>query len=113
MITRREHEKAMHGGTASTLAKIRSYFWIPKSRHLAKSVIKNGIICKKYLSRPPDQITAPLPKDRVKESPPFSVCGLDFAGPIYVKNLKETQKSYKFYSHAVLPEPYTQNSYLI
>ncbi|GFV54376.1 integrase catalytic domain-containing protein [Trichonephila clavipes] len=34
----------------------------------------------------------PLPRDRIEQSPPFAVTGLDFAGPIYVKNSKE-----KFY----------------
>ncbi|GFQ74794.1 integrase catalytic domain-containing protein [Trichonephila clavata] len=38
------------------------------------------------------QITAPLPRDRIEQSPPFDVTGLDFAGPIFVKNSKE-----KFY----------------
>ncbi|GFQ87953.1 integrase catalytic domain-containing protein [Trichonephila clavata] len=38
------------------------------------------------------QITAPLPRDRIEQSPPFAVTGLDFAGPIFVKNSKE-----KFY----------------
>ncbi|GFQ91937.1 integrase catalytic domain-containing protein [Trichonephila clavata] len=37
-------------------------------------------------------ITAPLPRDRIEQSPPFAVTGLDFAGPIFVKNSKE-----KFY----------------
>ncbi|GFQ83781.1 integrase catalytic domain-containing protein [Trichonephila clavata] len=35
------------------------------------------------------QITAPLPRDRIELSPPFAVTGLDFAGPIFVKNSKE------------------------
>ncbi|GFY57936.1 integrase catalytic domain-containing protein [Trichonephila inaurata madagascariensis] len=35
---------------------------------------------------------APLPKDRIEQSPPFAVTGLDFAGPIHVKNSRE-----KFY----------------
>ncbi|GFY54957.1 integrase catalytic domain-containing protein [Trichonephila inaurata madagascariensis] len=32
---------------------------------------------------------APLPRDRIEQSPPFAVTGLDFAGTIYVKNSKE------------------------
>ncbi|GFS52840.1 integrase catalytic domain-containing protein [Trichonephila inaurata madagascariensis] len=32
---------------------------------------------------------APLPRDRIEHSPPFAVTGLDFTGPIYVKNSKE------------------------
>lgn len=48
---------------------------------MVKTVIKNCIICKKYLSKHADQITVPLPKDRFNEVPSFSVCSLDFEGP--------------------------------
>ncbi|GFQ71382.1 hypothetical protein TNCT_524541 [Trichonephila clavata] len=43
------------------------------------------------------KITAPLPRDRIEQSPPFAVTGLDFAGPIFVKNSKE-----KFYKYTTL-----------
>ncbi|XP_054721896.1 uncharacterized protein LOC129231540 [Uloborus diversus] len=94
LIVLKEHEKIMHGGTSATLAKIRSRFWIPKGRQLIKKIIKNCLICQKYLAKPADQMTEPLPKDRIQESPPFSNCGIDFAGPVYVKNYKDMQKSY-------------------
>ncbi|GFY45994.1 integrase catalytic domain-containing protein [Trichonephila inaurata madagascariensis] len=46
----------------------------------------------KYLAK--DQLTSPLPSDRINQTPAFSVCGLDFAGPLYVNNFGELQKSY-------------------
>ncbi|GFS50069.1 integrase catalytic domain-containing protein [Trichonephila inaurata madagascariensis] len=49
---------------------------------------------KKYLAKPIDQLTSPLPSDRINQTPAFSVCGLDFAGPLYVNNFGELQKSY-------------------
>lgn len=70
----------MHGRTASTSDKIMSRFWIPKDSQLVMNVIKNCKICKKYLSRPADRITAQFPNGRVNESPRFSVFCLDFAG---------------------------------
>ncbi|XP_054711322.1 uncharacterized protein LOC129220912 [Uloborus diversus] len=94
LIVLKEHEKKMHGGTSATLAKFRSRFGIPKGRQLIKKIIKKCLICQKYLAKPADQLTAPLPKDRIQESPPFSICGIDFAGPVYVKNYKDMQKSY-------------------
>lgn len=57
-------------------------------------MIKKCLVCKIYLSKPADQITAPLPKDRVTESSPFSVCGFDYAGPINVKYMEKSRKSY-------------------
>ncbi|GFX58463.1 integrase catalytic domain-containing protein [Trichonephila clavipes] len=48
----------------------------------------------KYLAKPIDQLTSPLPSDRINQTPAFSVCGLDFVGPLYVSNFGELQKSY-------------------
>ncbi|GFS62839.1 integrase catalytic domain-containing protein [Trichonephila inaurata madagascariensis] len=69
LIVRREHNKVMQGGTARNLHK-------------------------KYLAKPIDQLTSPLPSDPINQTPAFSVCGLDFAGPLYVNNFGELQKSY-------------------
>ncbi|GFX55002.1 integrase catalytic domain-containing protein [Trichonephila clavipes] len=64
LIVRREHNKVMHGGTASTLAQVRSNYWILKGRQLVKKVIRNCFICRKYLTKLIDQLTSPLPSDR-------------------------------------------------
>ncbi|GFY42483.1 uncharacterized protein TNIN_416941 [Trichonephila inaurata madagascariensis] len=49
---------------------------------------------KKYLAKPIDQLTPPLPSDHINQTPAFLVCGLDFTGPLYVNNFGELQKSY-------------------
>ncbi|GFR13362.1 integrase catalytic domain-containing protein [Trichonephila clavata] len=82
----------LHSGVADTLIQVREKYWIPKGRQIIKSIIRKCFICKKFNSRLGMQITAPLPRDRIEQSPPFAVTGLDFAGPIFVKNSKE-----KFY----------------
>ncbi|GFR16181.1 integrase catalytic domain-containing protein [Trichonephila clavata] len=71
LIVRREHNKVMHGGTASTLAQVRSNYWIPKGRQLVKKVLRNCLICKKYLAKPIDQLTSPLPSDCINQTPAF------------------------------------------
>ncbi|GFY30665.1 integrase catalytic domain-containing protein [Trichonephila clavipes] len=48
----------------------------------------------KYLTKPTDQLTSPLPSDRTNQTPAFSVCGMDFCGPLYVNNFGKLQKSY-------------------
>ncbi|GFT06341.1 integrase catalytic domain-containing protein [Trichonephila clavipes] len=39
LIVRREHNKVMDLGTASTLAQVRSNYWIPKGSQLVKKVV--------------------------------------------------------------------------
>lgn len=36
--------------------------------------------------KPAQQISAPLPAQRIAEAPPFEITGLDFAGPLYCKS---------------------------
>ena len=61
-----------------------------------RSVIRACIICQKYegqpynLPHPPD-----LPQVRVSEDPPFTHTGLDFAGPLYVKDKSAEAKEDK------------------
>lgn len=64
-------------------------------RQLAKRVIKGCMICRRARSKPGNAPSAPLPKNRIEESPPFSIIGVDYAGPLYIKGPRyyETEKS--------------------
>ena len=68
------------------MAHIRKKFWIPQLRVLAKSVVHNCEKCKRYRVKPlaPPK-TGKLPLFRTEFSPPFTVVGVDFAGPIMYK----------------------------
>ena len=50
---------------------------------MAKSVCRMCVPCRRHDSKPCTQPAAPLPELRVKPTPPFSVTGLDYAGPLY------------------------------
>ena len=80
------HEKTCHGGVKSTLAQLRSRFWLIKGRQTVKKIIHKCIICKRFGGHPyKAPQPPPLPEFRVKEAPPFSYCGLDYLGPLHVK----------------------------
>ncbi|XP_054717257.1 uncharacterized protein LOC129226651 [Uloborus diversus] len=89
-----EHTKNFHIGVTATLVMLRRKFWIAKGRQLVKKVLRKCFICRKYKSKPANEITAQLPKDRIVENPPFEICGLDFAGAILYKCDKEVKKAY-------------------
>ncbi|GFY32779.1 integrase catalytic domain-containing protein [Trichonephila clavipes] len=45
-------------------------------------------------AKPADQLSGQLPRDRITQSPPFQVVGIDFTGAILVKDNQGTRKSY-------------------
>ena len=55
------HRRVLHMGVASTLAEIRSRFWVPKGRQEVKKMIKKMIRscnrCKRYSAKPYEQPT--------------------------------------------------------
>ncbi|GFW83743.1 integrase catalytic domain-containing protein [Trichonephila clavipes] len=71
-----------------------SYYWIPKGRQLVKTMIRICFVCKKYSAKPADQLSGQLPRDRITQSPPFQIVGIDFTDAILVKDNQGTRKSY-------------------
>ena len=80
------HRKTLHGGAASIICEVRKVFWIPQLRTLAKSIVYNCEKCKRYRVKPlkPPQ-TGLMPAFRTEFTPPFTVVGVDFAGPLHYK----------------------------
>ena len=87
------HKKLLHSGVSQTLSEIRQQFWIPCGRATVAKVLKRCIVCKKLEGGPyklPSM--APLPKSRVSESTPFTRVGIDYFGPLCIKENKDSQK---------------------
>ena len=87
LIVTHAHESLMHSGVKDTLTQLRSRFWIVKGRQFVRKTLHKCMICRRFTGKsyccpaPP-----PLPECRVKEAFAFSSIGVDFAGPLYVKN---------------------------
>ncbi|RWR99400.1 uncharacterized protein B4U79_13499, partial [Dinothrombium tinctorium] len=80
------HEIVMHSGVRDTLMQVRDQYWISKGRQLVKQILSKCVVCKRLSGKPFNLTIAPLPKDRTSLTRPFDVTGLDFAGPLYVKD---------------------------
>ncbi|GFR19505.1 integrase catalytic domain-containing protein [Trichonephila clavata] len=90
LLVIREHERIGHCGVSATLTQLRKNYWIPKGHQLVKTIIRICLICKKYNAKPADQLSGQLPRDRITQSPPFQIVGIDFTGAILVKDNQET-----------------------
>ena len=80
------HQRVHHCGVRATLVELRSRYWVPRGRQVVKRILSECATCRKFTGKPySTPPTAALPGFRVKEVPPFSSVGVDFAGPLYVK----------------------------
>jgi hypothetical protein len=78
-----QHQLLKHAGVSLLVSSLRNSYWIIGLRRLAKKVKRQCIQCQKLDSGPFKQKIAPLPGDRIKPAAPFSVVGIDHAGPLY------------------------------
>ena len=86
LVIQEIHRRLVYAGVSHILSQVRQKYWIPQGRASVKHVIANCIICKCHngpsfcLPNMP-----PWPWQRVSRSSPFQYVGLDYLGPIWVK----------------------------
>lgn len=67
-----------HVGSSQVLATIRQRFWILRGPSAVKQVVRRCFTCRRWNSRPMEQLMSPLPEARVTlEEPAFSSVGVD------------------------------------
>ncbi|XP_066910124.1 uncharacterized protein [Clytia hemisphaerica] len=99
MIIRESHANVMHNGVSQTLTNLRKRYWITKPRNLIKTVIKECTTCRKHEGKPYGYPNEPsLPRERVTANYAYENMGIDYLGPVYVKDIyaknNETHKAW-------------------
>lgn len=95
LLVRSYHVIAGHSGPTQVLATIRQKYWIIQGHSAVRRVIGNCVDCKKRNARPGKQMMAPLPAARlVPSEPPFTRVGVDYFGPLSVKQGRSRVKRY-------------------
>ncbi|XP_046391251.1 uncharacterized protein LOC124159470 [Ischnura elegans] len=92
------HLSSLHGGPTLTLNTLRSQTWILGDVALVKKLTRQCVICHRAKPRFGSQLMSDLPATRTTPARPFSVAGLDYAGPFYLRTTKgRGHRSYKGY----------------
>lgn len=82
------HKKTLHGGPQLMLQYLRNKYWIPNARRLAKTIISECIICYRQRKIPCEQLMGSLPRQRITPGKPFETTGVDYCGPMTIKERK-------------------------
>ncbi|CAI6377504.1 unnamed protein product [Macrosiphum euphorbiae] len=80
------HQTLLHCGPQTLLAEVRQCYWPLRGRIMARSTVTRCINCVRARPRFEPPLMAPLPKQRVQMSRPFTVTGVDFAGPLQIQS---------------------------
>lgn len=68
------------------LSEIRNLYWPLKGRLVARSTTLHCVQCTRANPSFQTPLLAPLPKQRVQYSRPFTITGVDFAGPLTIRS---------------------------
>ncbi|XP_055542932.1 uncharacterized protein LOC129728511 [Wyeomyia smithii] len=85
LLIRTMHIEQLHVGPTGLLAAIRQRFWLTNARATVRNVTRLCVKCFKVNPTNEIQLMGQLSKQRVTPSQIFSIVGVDYAGPIIVK----------------------------
>ena len=95
LIVRDIHERNLHCGVSEVLAHLREHYWMPRGRQRIKSILRKCFTCLKVQGKPFKAPMMPdLPEDRVNQTKPFEITGVDYTGAISVKSGNSIIKAY-------------------
>lgn len=86
LIIRHYHYINLHAGTQALLSEIRLRFWPIYGKNTIKRILHKCLVCFRLRPLLGQQKMGNLPMDRIHPSRPFSVTGLDYAGPLSIKS---------------------------
>ncbi|XP_031788733.1 uncharacterized protein LOC116417810 [Nasonia vitripennis] len=93
LIIREAHESNYHSGVQSTLFYLRQRFWLIDAKNQVRHVIRECVTCIRHKPPPIHCKMADLPTARVTESHVFSHVGVDFFGPLSIKEKKRYNRT--------------------
>lgn len=98
LIIRETHMKSYHAGIQSTLGTLRHRFWILDGKNQVRKIVRHCVTCIRHRPVPLQSRMGDLPKARVDKSFPFDHVGVDFFGPIFIKEkMKRNRARIKAY----------------
>ena len=85
LLVRTTHALILHAGSTTVMSILAQTYHIPQLKRLLKKLSKECVTCQKAYARTSQQMMGELPAARTRPDRPFSITGIDFAGPFTYK----------------------------
>nr|XP_029729214.1 uncharacterized protein LOC109404959 [Aedes albopictus] len=82
LILLHDHQEHLHCGPQSLLAATRTRYWILRGSSAARKVCRDCVKCNRAKAPRITQQMGQLPADHLKPLSPFTITGVDYAGPV-------------------------------
>lgn len=85
LLALESHSTLCHGGVQMCTQYLRHKYWIVGVRILLRTIVRSCMPCTRYRQERANQFMADLPRIRLQPKPPFMHTGVDYAGPITLR----------------------------
>lgn len=85
LLIKYTHELNLHAGPQLTISLLREKYWVINARNLVRKLIYTCIYCFKVRPKLHEYQMGNLPAHRVVSARAFENCGVDYCGPILIK----------------------------
>ena len=85
MMVHTEHQRLLHVGPTHLISSLCQRFHIIGCRKLVRFITQGCVICHHISAKPKPQLQGQLPLERVTPNSVFERVGVDYAGPVYLK----------------------------
>ncbi|XP_030764671.1 uncharacterized protein LOC115888919 [Sitophilus oryzae] len=102
LIIHNEHISLLHAGPQAVLSSLRLHFWPLSGRREVRKVTHKCITCFRHKPTSTNPIMGQLPTPTVTPSRPFHAVGLDYAGPISIKESHRRGRVHTFQCYVAL-----------
>jgi len=86
LVIRHYHLTYLHAGPQLIASLLARTYWVISGRSAIRQLVFNCVVCARHNPRVPQPFMGNLPAQRVRQSRPFSHVGIDFAGPLLIKD---------------------------
>ena len=95
LLIKHYHEKFYHRSHETVVNELRQKYWIVGLRQKLRNIVAHCNICKSLRGSPVQPRMAAIPNARLGHRlRAFTYSGLDYFGPLYIKNGKRVEKRY-------------------